>query len=153
MLIAVAHVTLVWLGDILHLYALLGLLLLPFLRRKPKTIIIWAACLFGLPVLVTTIYGAVKILTHAPPAGTKAFSEEKLAEVRVELERAVRTYGHGTWLEIARLRIKDFLDLVRDSGPWAVHDFGLFLLGLFSWKRGVFHRPADYRGWFKRIIV
>ncbi|MBD0383995.1 DUF418 domain-containing protein [Paenibacillus sedimenti] len=59
-LFGVAHFFLVWTGDILHLYAITGLFLLFFHKRKSKTILIWIVCLvavwfglFGLAFITT----------------------------------------------------------------------------------------------------
>src|SRR4029078_9116389 len=78
LLFAVAHVTLVWMGDILHVYALMGLPLLLFLRRKPRTIAIWAACIFALPVIASVILSIVKIRSHAPPPNVAACRASQL---------------------------------------------------------------------------
>jgi|HubBroStandDraft_3_1064219.scaffolds.fasta_scaffold02260_3 uncharacterized protein len=44
------HAILLWSGDILMIYAILGLVLLPFLRRSPRTILIWAIVIYLLPI-------------------------------------------------------------------------------------------------------
>src|SRR5437667_5956378 len=43
LLIGVAHFLLLWAGDILHDYALLGFVLLLFRRRSLKTLLVWAS--------------------------------------------------------------------------------------------------------------
>src|SRR5262249_34158482 len=50
-LIGVAHFLLVWDGDILHDYALLGFVLLLFRRRSLTTLLVWAGVLLSIPVL------------------------------------------------------------------------------------------------------
>jgi len=50
-LIGVAHFLLLWDGDILHDYAMLGFVLLIFRRRSLKTLLVWAAIFLSIPVL------------------------------------------------------------------------------------------------------
>src|SRR5207249_3335906 len=51
LLIGVAHFVLLWDGDILHDYALLGFILLLFRRRSLKTLLVWASIFLSIPVL------------------------------------------------------------------------------------------------------
>src|SRR5699024_2632045 len=41
------HATYLWEGDILFVYGLMGICLLVFVNRHPKTILIWTCLLFG----------------------------------------------------------------------------------------------------------
>ena len=50
--IGLLHATLLWSGDILTLYALLGFALVPFYGRSSRTLLGWAAGLLALPVVV-----------------------------------------------------------------------------------------------------
>jgi len=51
LLIGLAHFLLLWDGDILHDYALLGFVLLVFRRRSLKTLLVWASIFLSIPVL------------------------------------------------------------------------------------------------------
>lgn len=50
--IGAVHMTFMWDGDILLLYALTGFLLLPFRGRDDRTLLIWAVALIALPILL-----------------------------------------------------------------------------------------------------
>lgn len=58
LIIGLAHLLLLWSGDILMLYALAGMALPLFIRAKDKTLIVWALILLMLPVAIDFI-GAV----------------------------------------------------------------------------------------------
>jgi hypothetical protein len=50
LVIGCAHMFLLWYGDILHLYALMGFTLLLWRKRKDKTLVGWGAGLARLPL-------------------------------------------------------------------------------------------------------
>ncbi|MCU5379244.1 DUF418 domain-containing protein [Bacillus cereus] len=53
LLLGFIHGTFVWSGDILFAYGLIGIFLLMFINRKPKTLLIWATILLALLTLMT----------------------------------------------------------------------------------------------------
>ena len=57
------HAVLLWGGDILVIYAVLGLVMLPFLRRSPRAILISAIVIYLLPI---PLY-ALSLLIKLPP--------------------------------------------------------------------------------------
>jgi uncharacterized protein len=122
------HASLLWSGDVLFNYALLGLPLLLFRRTGPKWLFRWGALLFlntallGLAGLVAVHLG-VEIPRSPPPA------PDVLAE-------HVRIFSQGSWMEIFRRRWADFVQIHASlpfSGP---HLLGNLLLGAWVWKRG-----------------
>ena len=55
LLIGLAHLILIWSGDILMLYAVVGMTLPLFLRCKDKTLLIWSLVFLSLPVVIDYI--------------------------------------------------------------------------------------------------
>jgi len=53
LLLGFIHGALIWSGDILFSYGLIGIFLLMFINRKPKTLLIWATILLALLTLMT----------------------------------------------------------------------------------------------------
>lgn len=74
LLLGFAHCLLVWEGDILLLYALLGMLLPLFRKCSDRTLVIWAVTLLLLPLLID----AVKVMTQFK---TGAFLENMALQV------------------------------------------------------------------------
>lgn len=52
LLIGFAHLILIWSGDILMLYAAVGMTLPLFLRCKDKTLLLWALIFLAVPVII-----------------------------------------------------------------------------------------------------
>src|SRR5688572_12803275 len=78
--IGIAHALFIWDGDILVSYALCGLLLLPFRKRHPRTILIWAfACLFIPALLILLSWALLAGLSFVPEMAAaiqKGFDEQ-----------------------------------------------------------------------------
>jgi uncharacterized protein len=147
-----AHVTLLWLGDILHIYALSGLVLLIFLRRKPRTVHIAFLVLYLLPVVIGAGISLVQSLRHAPPPPGP--SSEELAALQTQVDEAVRIYGKGSYLEILRFRLVDYTRSFLDI--FLIGFFGsltMFLLGLIVWRRGILRRPEEHTALLRKTIA
>ncbi|HEX8691644.1 MAG TPA: hypothetical protein VF746_04440 [Longimicrobium sp.] len=82
--IGLAHGVLLWYGDILTAYALLGFVLLLFRRRRDRTLLVWAGVLLvGIPLA----FGVLFMLAAAggsltPPAGQAARNAAMLEALR-----------------------------------------------------------------------
>jgi len=144
--LGLAHGVLLWIGDILLLYAVTGLLLLWLFRnRSPRTLKAWAIVL--LTSLVLLIGGAVAALTaarYAPPeSGAREKIEADFAAIAAEIDRKVAedyvTYATGDLGTITRARWRDYSELLTRVGPWMLPSvLAMFLLGLRAGKRGWF---------------
>ena len=93
------HVFLMWGGDVLHIYALLGVPLY-FLRHASNRLIIGlvAAC-----VLFPAISGILRIYIVSPDMVKQMVAEAKAWEASQNL-----AYGHGSWVETVREHVRDF---------------------------------------------
>lgn len=88
MILGGLHSTFLWEGDILFLYGMMGIFLLLFVNRKPKTLLIWGIILF----LITSIGGLVDSGEEL-----ELTSPEKMTTY---LDETMHIYGSGTYAEI-----------------------------------------------------
>ena len=146
-LFGVAHVALLWMGDILHLYALVGLLYLLFLRRKTRTLTIWLGALLALPVLVTLGVLAVKGLARPPQ------STQDLEPLRQQAAAALQAYGQPGWLAVARHRLHDYLATAGMLPVEAYAALIAFLTGLLAWRSGIVQRPTEHLPALRRTLA
>ena len=137
-LLGAAHSVLIWNGDILHIYAFGGLIILPFLGRRPRVPLIAAAVVFALSALREPAMALLRL------PGTFLGSTWREQAVAF-MVRADQAYGAGTWLQACRWRVWEWLAM----GPFYVTHYlltcvPLFLGGLALWGTGVLHAPERH---------
>lgn len=129
------HIALLWCGDILYYYALIGAPLLLFLRRSARAAFIWGVALIVLPLVAG-------LLLASPP--TAAELAHRQAQAVAGAQASLAAYGHGSWLQAATFRLHQFWGIFQDVKSFVPYTLGLFLLGAAAWKRGVFRDPESH---------
>ena len=145
-LLGLAHGVLLWIGDILLLYAVVGLLTIWLFRnRSPRTLKVWAIVLLSVLVVVLGLGVAFIELARLAPDDSGAWEslQAEFAEAGAAMDAAVvrdyEVYGSGTLAEITRERWGDFTDLLAKIGPFMLPSvMAMFLLGLRAGKLGWF---------------
>jgi uncharacterized protein len=137
----IVHGALLFWGDILAAYALMGFILLAFRKRQPSTVLRWA---IGL-LLVFSVLGSIGFVVlqfvHLPPDNP----EEHLREVT----RLVRAFGEGGFFDVVA---ENFLSWV----AFGLKNLSLllflpvFLFGLWVWRRGIPQDPEAHVGAIRR---
>lgn len=153
-LFGVLHVVLLWEGDILLLYALVGLLLIPFRDASLPTLLRWAGWLLIVPVALFALLFAALELSRASPESARALQEADAAfldEVRQGRATALDLYGNGSYGEVLVARVESYgltsvLLLSRVPSVLA-----MFLLGLYVGKRRVLERLDDHLVLVRRV--
>ncbi len=132
-----AHALLIWNGDILFVYALVGLAALLFRKVQPRTLLIWAGILLAIPM----IFGAGFVALGALLSGDASGMAEGMAMLRDLEQRAIETYAHGSWGQIFVWRAIEWLVIMVSllSGS-AIQILALFLIGMYFGKRQIFQR-------------
>ncbi|RYG20162.1 MAG: DUF418 domain-containing protein [Chitinophagaceae bacterium] len=153
LIIATVHITLIWEGDILFLYAVLGLALPLFRNCANRTLLIWAAALLLSPLVIDF----VKVLFNFRLASfleNLAFSIDK--KNGIPLDDTFSTYlfkeGSGwqewrNWLQSGW--IYRFSFLIESNRIPKV--FGMFLLGFYAGKNLIYANLDAHLPLFKTI--
>lgn len=153
LIIGLLHLMFVWSGDILMLYALVGMLLPLFYKRKDMTIIYWAIGFLVLPVIVDFLCQFTGIYLSA-----------KLVEWQGLLEDhyGISDVGFAIWLRDAQSygdvlkflvmgsveRISEFVD-----GNRYFKVAGLFLFGFLIGRHKLFARLGEIKKQLVKIMV
>jgi uncharacterized protein len=138
-------------GDILMIYALLGLLLLPVHRLRSRTLVITALILLlNLPVLVLgTLFLAAPAQTPEQQQDqTKQFERSALQQFEIKTKGTVRELVTLNLTEAVKNRV--FFQLYTGR-LWIT--YGLFLLGICAGRARLFESSEASTRFFVRLMV
>ncbi len=134
LIIGAAHALLLWVGDILVTYALLGFFLMVFRNRSQKTLIVWIVLSLLMSILL---------------------NEQSFAQVdamdRLRAQRTIQVYAHGTFADMVHQRIRDLRFVYAIEPFFAPHVFALFLLGLYAGRRGILQDIPSHLPFVRRL--
>jgi uncharacterized protein len=135
------HAYLIWIGDILIVYSLLGFVLLIFFRKaKPKTLIVWAVIFLLLPILFNGGAWGLIELARAFPESAAAIDQQFAAQHQLYSTLAAQAdsvYASGTFAEITRQRVTD-MNFMAGAIPFmGPNILAMMLLGIWAGRRGI----------------
>lgn len=147
LLFGLVHALLIWSGDILFTYALMGFLLILFVRIPAKWLAPLAVLLYVLPV--SLFYILLRLMMKLDPNALKG----EYADIH-QLELSISAFAHGSFSEIFMFRFHE----------WLLIGLGGFVTGFFivlpvimlgaalsKWK--VIERAHAFKGRLIVIIV
>ena len=135
LLFGIAHSVLLWWGDILAPYALMGFLLLLFRNRSQRSILRWSMVLYAYPVIVSGLMLALQsagVPIPSPPETTPQ-----------ELARVIGVYGSGSYAAILGQNIAELAFNGLGIVFFYPRVLGIFLFGLWVWREGILRDLAS----------
>ncbi len=144
--IGILHAALLWYGDILHLYAVLGFLLLLF-RRSPIEKILPA---IAIALMISPGLAAAALIGSSLSGG---MGDEQAAAEMFRTDAALRAYASGTWSELTRQRIADWLMLDTVAVFFAPGVFAMMLAGLAAARARLFRDFESHAASFRRALL
>ncbi|MFJ1455685.1 DUF418 domain-containing protein [Nocardia sp. N2S4-5] len=140
--IGLAHVLLLWIGDILALYAVLCLILILLRNLRPRTAVITGAVLYGLFTLPALLL---------PGSDTGGGQIADLAQV-FDLQRLSEGFTGGF---TETLRTQLFFGPLFLLFTWigqGIPSLAMFLFGMAAGKRRIFEDDELIRRWTPRVL-
>lgn len=153
LLIGFAHLILIWSGDILMLYAAVGMTLPLFLKCKDRTLLIWAFIFLALPVIIDYVCQF-----------TGVYLSSKLVEWQWLLcdRFGITQENFAYWLHDAQSyqdvhrfllmgaveRMQEFVD-----GNRYFKVLGLFLIGFWLGRNRMFARLEEFKSHLKGVSI
>jgi uncharacterized protein len=132
LLFGLLHAYLLWCGDILVMYAVCGLLVYLFRKRRPRTLLIVAV--LSLSVLPFFLVIGGKWASHAPAAQLQKLNDNWKPPAP-EVARQLAAY-RGSWLTQMTYRVPQALQM--EAPGYLFRLFGLMLTGMALFKLGFF---------------
>lgn len=145
LVIGLIHALLIWAGDILVMYALLGFLLLFFRRSQPKKVLRWAFGLLIVPLLLFCL------LLAGALAAEPVLTDEQLTVYHGLIEQSLTAYGEGTYAQIFEQRWNDFILMFQNFFVTGPQVLAMFLFGLYVGKRGMFAHLPEHTPFIRKV--
>lgn len=137
------HGILLWWGDILAPYAIMGFGLFFFRCSSQRKILWWAAGLYLYPLAITAGMVGLKALglgmTASPPNSVK------------EMERIIGIYSDGTYLAIVRQNLGELRFNLFALVFYYPRLLGIFLSGLWVWREGIIRGLNERQGMLRSL--
>ena len=146
LLFGLAHVVLLWAGDILIFYALFGFILILFKKVSNRKIFKWTIWLTLIPTILTSLMVTVFWLFSRIPEAKTAIDagiQQGIDDTHQLVEQASAIYSGGSFSEIVSIRIEEYLALLPGFLFFYPVVLGMFLLGVWAARKGII---LDYIG-------
>ncbi|MEO6456358.1 MAG: DUF418 domain-containing protein [Ginsengibacter sp.] len=153
LIIGAGHLLLLWEGDILVLYALIGMLLPLFRKCSDKTLLTWVVVLIASPIL----FDVISVLFHYKNGN---FLEDmaKVIDKRtgLPLDDSFNQYLYSkndTWQHWRNWQASGFLyrySYILDSNR-IPKVLGMFLLGFYAGRKMIYANLENYISLFKKL--
>ena len=151
LVIGLLHAYLLWAGDIVSIYALMGFVLILFRKKTNEGLLKWASVLLAIPIL-TYILLYILFVSFAPPDVAA-----RVSTGQTEFwNEAVRKVPQSSYLEIItgynlNLIVGRYLGLFFDMRLPKL--LAMFLLGFYAYRRGFFQDLSRHRPFIRRVLV
>jgi uncharacterized protein len=151
LLFGVAHMLFLWYGDILHLYAVLGLLLIGWTHRSDRSLVRWGVVFTVLvPLAIRATLRGLPIITGGTLDLLDGFAAHR------EAVAALRpVFEHGAYLDVVRVNVAETWLWLATDDAWktGAASFGKFLLGFWAARTGILLRAGtDQEGTSRTLL-
>lgn len=156
LIIGLIHAFLLWSGDVLVTYALLGFLLIAFDDVKPRTLLIWFFVLMAIPLIINGLSTGAIALWKTTPDGAeqaaKMFGERGALFADLN-QKALQAYSEGSYLDILKVRVSELTFMYQGLFYYGWNVLALFLLGMWFWRTGKFKNLDQNLGFFRKLLI
>lgn len=152
LVIGLLHAYLLWAGDILSIYALVGFVLLLFRKKSNEALLKWAFILVLIPIATYVLLYCAFVM-FAPPDVAASVQDAQLNQ----WTRMTELVSHGSYVEIIRdynardYIIGRYLGLIFQMRLPKI--LAMFLLGMYAYRIGVFQNPPQHRVLIRRVLI
>jgi uncharacterized protein len=151
LVIGLLHAYLLWAGDILSIYALMGFVLILFRRKSNDALLKWAFALMAIPILS---YILLYILFVAfVPADALAQFEAGQIDFWNQSVKKVQQSGYMQIITDFNLQyiVGRYLGLIFDMRLPKL--LAMFLLGFYAYRRGFFENLSSHQPFIRQVLI
>lgn len=155
LLFGIAHVLLLWPGDILVFYALMGFILILFRNTSDRKLVKWAVGFLAVPIVLTGIMVLFVYLGSSIPevkAGMEASFAEQQEQVTAVINNALEVYASGSFSEIVQMRLTEYAMLLPGVLFFYPNVLAMFLLGQYAARKGYLRNPEQHLPFFRKTL-
>src|SRR6266850_4329201 len=151
LVIGLLHAYLLWAGDILSIYALMGFLLILFRKKTNRSLLKWAIVLLIIPIL-TYILIYILFVAFVPPGAVAGLDAAEIAFWR----EAVRKVPQSSYLQVVtgynlNMIAGRYASLILEMRLPKL--LAMFLLGSYAYRRGFFQNLSSHQPFIRRVLV
>ena len=151
LIIGLLHAYLLWYGDILSVYALMGFILVLFRRKSNESLLKWTFVLTAVPI-ATYILLYIAFALLAPAGAASGFEAAQLDMWSSNLENV----RHGSYWQILtgynrQTIVGRYLGLIFQMRLPKI--LAMFLLGMYTYRRGIFQNLSEHQGLIRRVLI
>lgn len=155
LLFGLAHLLLIWSGDILLIYALVAAMMVLLYRNTPPSRLPkWAALFIAIPavmiLLLATLFGLAPAETTAELSQQFAADQEQALAAVAE---AARLQRDGSFGQMTDQRLADLSFMLENALFWVPPILGFFLLGRWLLVTGRLVQPDEHAGFYGKAIL
>ncbi len=149
----IAHALLLWAGDVLIAYSLVGFaLLLLFSNTKASHLPIWAMSFAIVLVGLLLVLGLMMQFFALTPEG-KAMLAKQATDAIAVVDAERQAYGSGTYLQATGQRAKDTMFMLSALPIFGALILVMFLLGAWLVRAGIMRDTAAHAGLFRKLLL
>jgi uncharacterized protein len=151
LVIGLLHAYLLWSGDILSIYAVMGFVLILFRKTTDGALLKWAFALLAIPIL-TYILLYVLFVAFVPPGAVA-----KLDAAQIDFwKESVRRVPQSSYLQIItgynqNMIVGRYASLILEMRLPKL--LAMFLLGSYAYRRGFFKNLSSHQPFIRRVLV
>lgn len=151
LVIGLLHAYLLWAGDILSIYALMGFLLILFRRKTTEALLKWVFILIAVPIL-TYILVYILFVSLVSPEGLAGFEASQIER----WNNSVKTVQQSSFLEIVtgfnlEYIVGRYAGLIIQMRLPKI--LAMFLLGVYAYRRGFFQNLSVHQPFIRRVLI
>lgn len=151
----VTHVFLLWPGDILIWYGLLGLLLVLFRKVSDCGLLKWAIGILLIPPFITALAVLMIQLAMTVPEAAgeveKALAEQE-SNMVILIGKALDIYSEGSFIEIFKMRLQEYGILLPAVFFFYPNVLAMFLIGQYAARKRYLTNIEKHKPFFKKLL-